>query len=152
MVLSLTPRNLPLSYLLARFASLMPYRQVVQLLQECFPVSPTLSHFTVRRRTLRVAQRLEADLSAEAPAEPACPPPVKPPAGGDGVLICIDTGFVRACDPGGARDFEVTVGRCERPGGLDEAFGFVAGPEVDPLGQARRPVLLGPKAINRATR
>jgi hypothetical protein len=141
-----------LEYLLARFASLMPYRQVVQLLQECFPVSPTLNHFTVRRRTWQVAQRLEADLRAEVPAEPACPPPLKPPAGGDGVLICIDTGFVRACDSGGARDFEVTVGRCERPGGSGEAFGFVADPEVDPLGQARWPTLLGHQGINRATR
>jgi hypothetical protein len=128
-----------LEYLLARFASLMPYRQVVQLLQECFPVSPTLNHVTVRRRTLRVAQRMEADLTAEAATAPACPPP----AGGDGVLICIDTGFVRSCHPKGARDFEVTVGRCERPGGSGESFGFVADPEVDPLGKARWPVLLG---------
>jgi hypothetical protein len=128
-----------LEYLLARWASLMPYRQVVQLLQECFPVSPTLNHVTVRRRTLRVAQRREADLTAEAATEPACPAP----AGGDGVLICIDTGFVRSCHPNGARDFEVTVGRCERPGGSGESFGFVADPEVDPLGKARWPALLG---------
>jgi len=50
---------------------------------------------------------------------------------------------VRTCDPNGARDFEVTVGRCERPGSAGESFGFVADPEVDPLGQARWPVLLG---------
>jgi hypothetical protein len=94
---------------------------------------------------LQVAQRLEADLKAEVPPEPACPPPLEPPTdGGDGVLICIDTGFVRACDSGGARDFEVTVGRCERPGSPAESFGFVADPEVDPLGKARWPALLGP--------
>jgi hypothetical protein len=126
-----------LEYLLARFASLMPYRQVIRLLQEFFPLSPTLNHATVRNRTLRVAQRLEADLAAEEkPAHPA--PKAQPVADGSskpaaaaearGVLICMDTGFVRSCDPNGARHFEVTVGRCERPGGSGEAFGFVADP------------------------
>jgi hypothetical protein len=141
-----------LEYLLARFASLMPYRQVVRLLQEFFPLSPTLNHATARNRTLRVAQRLEADLAAEMPAEPVRPVPREQPvpaaasepaaANAQGILICMDTGFVRSCDSGGARHFELTVGRCERPDGSGECFGFVADPEVDPIGKARWPVLL----------
>ena len=99
---------------------------------------------------------MEADLAAEMPAEPVRPAPREQPvpaaasepaaAKAQGILICLDTGFVRSCDSGGARHFELTVGRCERPDGSGECFGFVADPEVDPIGKARWPA----KAISRA--
>jgi hypothetical protein len=112
-----------LEYLLARFSSLFPYRQVVQFLQECFPVGPKLNHFTVRHRTLRVAQRLEDGLAEEASAETGSAPPIDSGTA-EGMLLSLDTGFVRSCERSSLRHFEVTVGRCERPGGPGESFGF----------------------------
>jgi hypothetical protein len=83
-----------------------------------------------------VAQRLEHDAKEQAPTVAASASP-REPAKGEGVLLCIDPGFVRSCE-GGSRPFKVTVGRCERPGGPGESFGVVA----DQVAETRWKILL----------
>ena len=68
---------------------------------------------------------MEDDFKEEASAEAVCPQPFNP-GEGEGVLLSLDSGFVRSCDRSGSRHFEVTVGRCERSNGSYESFGFVA--------------------------
>ncbi|UVC15275.1 hypothetical protein [Mesorhizobium onobrychidis] len=44
--------------LTARLGSMMPYRQAARVLAEFLPVEPTETHATVRKRTIRIGERL----------------------------------------------------------------------------------------------
>ncbi len=45
--------------LTARLGSMMPYRQAARVLAEFLPIEPTETHATVRKRTIRVGERLD---------------------------------------------------------------------------------------------
>jgi len=44
--------------LTARLGSLIPYRQAVSVLAEFLPIEPIETHATVRKRTIKVGERL----------------------------------------------------------------------------------------------
>ncbi|MER9939261.1 hypothetical protein [Mesorhizobium sp. M0088] len=46
--------------LTARLGSMMPYRQAASVLAEFLPIEPTETHATVRKRTIKVGERLDA--------------------------------------------------------------------------------------------
>ncbi|SDA99592.1 hypothetical protein SAMN02927914_06631, partial [Mesorhizobium qingshengii] len=52
--------------LTARLASTMPYRQAASILAKFLPIEPTETHATVRKRTIRVGERLDEQIAEEA--------------------------------------------------------------------------------------
>ena len=115
--------------LTARLGSMMPYRQAAGVLAGFLPIEPSETHATVRKRTIRVGDRLddqvieeeergarsqtddrrhfELELLGDRPKE---------------FVISVDTAHVRSADPSSARNFELVVARCSR-GGRGEAGG-----------------------------
>lgn len=51
--------------LTARLGSMMPYRQAATVLAEFLPVEPTETHATVRKRTIRIGERLDDQIAQE---------------------------------------------------------------------------------------
>ncbi|QGU21102.1 hypothetical protein MCHK_11735 (plasmid) [Mesorhizobium huakuii 7653R] len=96
--------------LTARLASTMPYRQAASILAKFLPIEPTETHATVRKRTIRVGERLDEQIAEEAwcarlqmderrQLEMQLP--------GDRrkeFVISIDTAHVRGADPNSARN------------------------------------------------
>lgn len=52
--------------LTARLGSMMPYRQAAKVLAEFLPIEPTETHATVRKRTIRIGERLDDQFMREA--------------------------------------------------------------------------------------
>ena len=74
-LLELPERTVPeLGYVESRWASLVSYGLTVKALREFLPIDAAMNATSVRRDTLRVARRLEAELGPE-PAFPlaGCP-------------------------------------------------------------------------------
>lgn len=126
-----TPELLELS---ARLGSMMPYRQAAKVLAEFLPIEPTETYATVRKRTIRIGERLDDQITREtwkarAQADDRSQLELQLP--GDHrkeFVISIDTAYVRSADPNAARSFELVVARCGR-GGRGEPGGryFVTG-------------------------
>lgn len=100
-----------LLYLETKWASLVPYAKVADLLKEVLPVASTWSQETVRKHLQATAQRMEQALGeeqdglfAETEEEEAEPPLPDGP-----MTVGIDGGFVRACHKAGF--FEVIAGK-----------------------------------------
>ncbi|RWF48302.1 MAG: hypothetical protein EOS50_32080 [Mesorhizobium sp.] len=120
--------------LTARLGSMMPYRQAARVLAEFLPVEPTETHATVRKRTIRIGERLddqvaEEELHARAQTDERRQLEMQLP--GDRrkeFVISIDTAHVRSAGSNSARNFELVVARCGR-GGRGEGGGryFVTG-------------------------
>ncbi|MER9771990.1 hypothetical protein [Mesorhizobium sp. M0220] len=51
--------------LTARLGSMMPYRQAASVLAEFLPIEPTEPHATVRKRTIKVGERLDDQITEE---------------------------------------------------------------------------------------
>ncbi|MBW9118088.1 hypothetical protein JNB88_31230 [Rhizobium cauense] len=51
--------------LTARLGSMMPYQQAAAVLAEFLPVEPTETHATVRKRTIRIGERLDDQIAQE---------------------------------------------------------------------------------------
>ncbi len=51
--------------LTARLGSMMPYRRAADVLAEFLPVEPTETHATVRKRTIRIGERLDDQVADE---------------------------------------------------------------------------------------
>jgi hypothetical protein len=115
--------------LTARLGSMMPYRQAANVLAQFLPIEPSESHATVRKRTIRVGQRLddqvaEEERRARSQADDRRQLELELP--GDRrreFVISVDTAHVRSADPKPARNFELVVARCGR-GGRGEAGGL----------------------------
>jgi hypothetical protein len=101
-----------LLYVETKWASLIPYAKVADLLQEVLPLKT--NHETLRRHVQAAAERLEKELGAEPdagavdrerkePPEESLPPPDGP------ITVGIDGGYVRAAHKQGL--FEVIAGR-----------------------------------------
>jgi hypothetical protein len=120
--------------LTARLGSMMPYRQAAKVLAEFLPIEPTESYATVRKRTIKVGERLDDQIMREtwqatAQADDRCQLEMQLP--GDRrkeFVISIDTAHVRSSERNSARNFELVVARCGR-GGRGEPGGryFVTG-------------------------
>jgi len=120
--------------LTARLGSMMPYRQAAKVLAEFLPIEPTETYATVRKRTIRIGERLDDQIvreiwKARAQADDRRQLEMQLP--GDRrkeFVISIDTAHVRSAEPNAARNFELVVARCGR-GGRGEPGGryFVTG-------------------------
>src|SRR5438270_1716185 len=122
-----------LSYLEAKWASLVSYGLTVQALQDFLPVDAQLNAATVRRHTLRVARRLESELGPE-PRFPLDGCPIEcaslpaPPAP---ITVGIDGGYVRHWERKQTH-FVAIVGESVPRDGPAKRFGFVQGHDPKP--------------------
>jgi hypothetical protein len=100
-----------LLYLETKWASLIPFAKVADLLQEVLPVGETTNHETVREHLQAVAERIEGELGEERKLrEFAAPDAETQQSLPDGPMtIGIDGGYVRAAHKQGC--FEVIAGR-----------------------------------------
>jgi len=120
--------------LTARLGSMMPYRQAAGVLAEFLPIEPTETHATVRKRTIRIGERLDDQVAEEercARRKMEERHQLEMQIPGDRrkeFVISIDTAHVRSVDRYSARNFELVVARCGR-GGRGESGGryFVTG-------------------------
>ncbi len=51
--------------LTVRLGSMMPYRQAANVLADFLPIEPTETHATVRKRTIRIGERLDDQIAEE---------------------------------------------------------------------------------------
>lgn len=99
-------------YLEARWASLVPYAAVSGLLSDILPVTAGIGASTLRRHTLHVAERAEAELAEERPwFIDGCPADWRALPIPEGRIVAgIDGGYVRDWTEK-KTNFEVIVGR-----------------------------------------
>jgi hypothetical protein len=100
-----------LLYLETKWASLIPFEKVADLLKEVLPVGETTNHETVREHLQAVAERMEGELGEERkPREFEAPDTeVERPLPDGPMTVGIDGGYVRAAHKQGS--FEVIAGR-----------------------------------------
>ena len=120
--------------LTARLGNMIPYRQAAKVLADFLPVKPTETNATVRKRTIRIGERLNDQIvrgtwRTRSQTDDRCQLEMQLP--GDRrkeFVISIDTAHARSADPNSARNFELVVARCGR-GGRGEPGGryFVSG-------------------------
>ncbi len=114
--------------LTARLGSTMPYRQAAKVLTDFLPIEPTEMHATVRKRTIRIGERLDDQIAPEiwrAKAQVEDRHQLEMQLLGDRrkeFVISVDTAHVRSAERSAARNFELGVARCSR-GGRGEAGG-----------------------------
>lgn len=108
--------------LTARLGSMMPYRQAAKMLSEFLPIEPTETHATVRKRTIRIGERLDDQIMQEtwkARAQVDDRRQLEMQLPGDRrkeFVISIDTAHVPCADRNSVRNFELVVARCGRGG------------------------------------
>ena len=122
-----------LLYLETKWASLIPFEKVSDLLKEVLPVGESTNHETVREHLQAVAERMEAELGEERPSNGfECREEQGEQPLPDGPMtVGIDGGYVRAAHKEGC--FEVIAGRSvvafrraeEDPVPPPKCFGFV---------------------------
>lgn len=91
--------------LTARLGSIMPYRQAAKVLADFLPVEPTETHATVRKRTIRIGERLNDQIVREtsrtrSQSDDRCQLEMQLP--GDRrkeFVISIDTAHLRSAEP-----------------------------------------------------
>lgn len=121
--------------LTARLGSMMPYRQAATVLAEFLPVDPTETQATVRRRTIRIGERLDDQIAQEERSARSNQTEERrqlemqlPGDRRKEFVISIDTAHVRSADPNSARNFELVVARCGRGGRGDVGGRYFATP------------------------
>ncbi len=108
--------------LTARLGSMMPYRQAAKVLSEFLPIEPTETYATVRKRTIKIGERLDDQVAREerhARSQTDERRQLEMQIPGDRrkeFVISIDTAHVRSADLNSARNFELVVARCGRGG------------------------------------
>ena len=119
-------------YLETKWASLIPFAKVADLLQEVLPVGETTNHETVREHLQAVAERIEGELEKNRDPVSSRLQSAEPNKLPDGPMtVGIDGGYVRGAHKQGC--FEVIAGRSvvafrraeTDPVYTAECFGFV---------------------------
>ena len=106
-----------LAYVTARFAALVPFAKVADLLSELLPIGGAANAGTVRNRTMRVGIDVAkiaptaALISGSGPVTPA-------------VVIGLDGGYVRSRHRRPERNFEVIAGKVIGADGAQHRFAF----------------------------
>jgi hypothetical protein len=101
----------------SELAATLSYERSSQILRLLLPIGSGHSASTVRDRTLRVGQRLEAEQTAT---------PVTPASGQSSVTtIGLDGGYVRHCDAELGHNFEIIGGRVLAEDGSQRCVAFV---------------------------
>ncbi len=93
-----------LAYVTARYAALVPFGKVADLLSELLPISGAQNAGTVRNRTMRAGEAVVQPHAAKT-VEAAAAQPAKP------VVIGLDGGYVRSRHRQDGRYFEVIAGK-----------------------------------------
>src|SRR3954454_18979252 len=101
-----------LAYVTARYAALVPFAKVADLLSELLPISGGRNAGTVRNRTMRVGEPVVRPHVATT-AEPAAP-----------VVVGLDGGYVRSRHRRDERHFEVIAGKVIDAEGNQSRFAF----------------------------
>ncbi|WP_374120307.1 hypothetical protein [Mesorhizobium onobrychidis] len=100
----------------------MPYRQAASVLADFLLIEATETHATVRKRTIRIGERLDGQIAQEtwrARFQTDERRQLEMQLSGDRrkeFVISIDTAHVRSADPNSARNFEFVVAKCDRGG------------------------------------
>jgi len=100
----------------SELAASLSYEHTGQVLRRLLPIGRGHSASTVRARTLRVGQRLEAELTA------TNAPSAHPSTVGN---IGLDGGYVRHCDADLGHKFEIIAGRVLAKDGTQRSVAFV---------------------------
>jgi hypothetical protein len=106
-----------LAYVTARYAALVPFGKVADLLSDLLPVSGAPNAGTVRNRTMRVGEAV-AQPRVTTTAEPATARPAEP------IVVGLDGGYVRSRHRQDERHFEVIAGKVIDPQGSQSRFAF----------------------------
>lgn len=99
--------------LTAQLGGVMSYRQAANVPSKFLPVEPAETHATVRKRTIRVGERIDDQVAKEewlATREMEERHQLEMPLAGDRrkeFVISIDTAHVRSAEPDSARSFEI---------------------------------------------
>jgi hypothetical protein len=107
-----------LAYVTARYAALVPFGKVVDLLSDLLPVSGTQHASTVRSRTLWVGTEVVQANVAEKATTPSTA------ATGGPVVVGLDGGYVRSWHRAEGRRFEVIAGKVIHADGAQHRFAF----------------------------
>jgi hypothetical protein len=115
-----------LSYLLAKWGSILPYRRAAEMLGELLPISDGIvSHATLRRHALSVGARLDQRVTE--PDEYDWPESRRDPVPiGTRLIVAIDGTYVRSNLDTGLYQHYVVAGRIERDGILAGRFAWIA--------------------------
>jgi hypothetical protein len=106
-----------LAYVTARYAALVPFGRVADLLSELLPVSGAPNAGTVRNRTMRVGEAV-VQPKVTTTAEPATARPAEP------IVVGLDGGYVRSRHRQDERHFEVIAGKVIDAHGSQSRFAF----------------------------
>jgi hypothetical protein len=122
-----------LTYLLAKWDSMLPFRRAAELLGEFLPLSDgAVSHATIRRHTLAVGAQLEQRVTE--PYEYDWPTSRRQPVkAARRPTVAIDGTYVRANGAGWLRQHYVVAGRIDRDGHMAGRFAWVAQSPTDSL-------------------
>lgn len=118
-----------LEYVQSRLAATIPYAKSSELLELLLPVAGANATSTVRRHTLDVGRRLDAQgLEVQPHARDM-------DSGSNVTTVGLDGGYLRLCHPDEEKSFEVVAGRATRAGVGQRSVAFVRA--VDPHSHAR---------------
>jgi len=112
-----------LEYLQSHLASTVSYAHASQFLSLLLPADKGSSVSTVRRRTLAVGQRLEDELRHS--AQTNFNQSTNQSDTNSSFVMGLDSGYIRDCQPGTERSFEVVVGRILTEPAVSRSIGFV---------------------------
>lgn len=111
-----------LEFVQSQLAAMIPYARTAALLNLLLPVDAGNAPSTVRRHTIRVGRRLDAELqgpvgvahfeSSQSETDPV-------------TVAGLDSGFLKDCRPRSERSFEVVVGRVLSESKGSRSLGFV---------------------------
>jgi hypothetical protein len=115
-----------LSYLMAKWGSILPYRRAAQMLGEFLPISDgVVSHATLRRHALAVGARLDQRVTE--PDEYDWPESHREAVpSGTRLIVAIDGTYVRSNLDTGLYQHYAVAGRIERDGILAGRFAWIA--------------------------
>lgn len=106
----------------SKLAATIPYARSAALLRLLLPASAGNAISTVRRRTIKVGERLNTDLheSSTAPSDVNLSPNRNPVT-----AVGLDSGYIKDCRPQSTGSFEVVVGRIINKRSDSRSLGFV---------------------------
>jgi hypothetical protein len=115
-----------LSYLMAKWGSILPYRRAAEMLGELLPISDgVVSHATLRRHALAVGARLDQRVTE--PDEYDWPESRRDPVPScTRLIVAIDGTYVRSNLDTGLYQHYVVAGRIKRDGILAGRFAWIA--------------------------
>jgi hypothetical protein len=110
-----------LEFIQSQLGATIPYARSAELMALLLPVDVGGAPSTVRRRALRVGQRLDSELHTSVDTEPVAHAKDQGPV----TVVGLDSGYVHDCRPQSVGGFEVVVGRILNENNESRSLGFV---------------------------